>query len=315
MRVIRSLERARGVFRRPVLTIGNFDGVHCGHQFILRQVREDAAHRGSSAVALTFEPHPISILRPQAAPRLLMPLGDRLHTLLEYGMDAVVVQRFSLAFADITADEFISQFLVEILDADKIIVGHDLNFGKAREGNVEKLIEAAAVHGFAVEVIRPVEAEGVIVHSSAVRETVAAGDMTMAAKLLGRAHVVRGRVVKGAGRGRELGFATANVKPKTQLVPPDGVYATRAVVGDRTIDGVTSIGNTPTFGGTETVIETHLFCDWEDFYARPMALEFYEKLRDQKKFSGPEELKAQIASDVGRAKDILSALPDAGPSK
>ncbi len=311
MRVFRSLERARGAFRRPVLTIGNFDGVHRGHQYILRQVREDADHRGSDAVALTFEPHPISILRPEAAPRLLMPLGDRLHSLHDYGMDGVVVQRFSRAFADITADEFIRRFLVEILDADKIIVGHDLNFGKARGGNVEKLIEAGGTHGFAVEVISPVEAEGLIVHSSLVREKVASGDVAMAAKLLGRPHVVRGRVVKGAGRGRSLGFATANLKPKTQLVPPDGVYATRAVVGERTIDGVTSIGHTPTFGGTETVIEAHLFTEWEDFYARPMALEFYEKLREQKKFSGPDELTAQIASDVARAKDILLSLPSA----
>jgi len=309
MRVFRSLERARGAFRRPVLTIGNFDGVHRGHQYILRQVREDADHRGTDAVALTFEPHPISVLRPQAAPRLLMPLGDRLQSLHAYGMDAVVVQRFSREFAGISAEDFIRRFLVEILDADKIIVGHDLNFGKAREGNVDKLIEAGGRHGFAVEVIRPVEAEGLIVHSSLVRETVASGDVAMAAKLLGRPHVVRGRVVKGAGRGRELGFATANLRPKTQLVPPEGVYVTRAVVGDRRIDGVTSIGHTPTFGGTDTVIEAHLFTEWEDFYGRPMALEFIEKLRDQKKFSGPDELRAQIAADVDRAKQILAERP------
>lgn len=312
MRVFRSLERARGAFRRPVLTIGNFDGVHRGHQFILRQVREDADHRGTDAVALTFEPHPISILRPQAAPRLLMPLGDRLRALHDYGMDAVVVQRFSRTFADITANDFIERFLVEILDADKIIVGHDLNFGKAREGNVEKLIEAGGRHGFAVEVIRPVEAEGLIVHSSVVRETVASGDVAMAAKLLGRPHVVRGRVVKGAGRGRQLGFATANLRPKTQLVPPDGVYVTRAVLRGRRIDGVTSIGHTPTFGGTDTVIEAHLFTEWEDFYACSMALEFIEKLRDQKTFGGPDELRAQIATDVDRAKKILAERP--GPS-
>jgi riboflavin kinase/FMN adenylyltransferase len=232
MRVIRSLERARGLFRRPVLTIGNFDGVHRGHQVILRQVRDDADHRGSEALALTFEPHPISVLRPDKAPRLLMPLGDRLATLVSFGMDAVVVQRFTKEFAAIEADEFVRRFLVEILDADKIIVGHDLNFGRGRTGNVETLIEAGGRYGFAVEVIRPVEVEGVIVHSSAVRAAVAAGDVELASRLLGRPHVVRGRVVRGAGRGRKIGFATANLRSRTQLIPPEGVYVTRAVVGD-----------------------------------------------------------------------------------
>lgn len=309
MRVFRSLEAARGRFKGPVVTIGNFDGVHRGHQFILDQVRADADQRDTEAIVLTFEPHPISLLRPEKAPRLLMPLGDRLHTLLDYGVDAVVVQRFDRAFADIEAEDFIKRFIVEILGAQKLVVGHDLNFGRNRGGNIESMVEAGGRYGFAVEVISPVEAEGVIVHSSVVREKVAAGDVEFAARLLGRPHVVRGRVVHGAGRGRKIGFATANLRPKTQLVPPDGVYVTRAVVDGRTIDGVTSIGNTPTFDGTETLIESHLFIDWEDFYGKPMALQFFEKIRDQKKFSGPEELGKQIAADVERAKQVLSQLP------
>lgn len=310
MRVIRSLERARGLFRRPVLTIGNFDGVHRGHQVILRQVRDDADHRGSEALALTFEPHPISVLRPDKAPRLLMPLGDRLAALTAFGMDAVVVQRFSKEFAAIEADQFVRRFLVEILDAEKIIVGHDLNFGRGRAGNVETLIEAGGRYGFAVEVIRPVEVEGVIVHSSAVRKAVADGDVALAARLLGRPHVVRGRVVKGAGRGRQIGFATANLRPRTQLVPPEGVYVTRALVDGRVIDGVTSIGHAPTFGGTDTVVEAHLFTEWEDFYGKPMSLRFYERIRDQKKFDGPEQLGRQIAADVERAKQVLGGLSE-----
>jgi riboflavin kinase/FMN adenylyltransferase len=306
MRVVRSLERARGLFERPVVTVGNFDGVHRGHQVILRQVRQDADQRGVAAVALTFDPHPVAVLRPDKAPRLLMTLHDRLAALATCGIDATVIQHFTRSFAEIEADDFIHRFLVEILDAQKLVVGHDLNFGRARKGNVELLVEAGGRYGFAVEVIRPVVADGMVVHSSVVREKVAVGDVAAAARLLGRPHVVRGRVVHGAGRGQKLGFATANLRPSTQLVPADGVYATRARIGDRRIDGVTSIGRTPTFGEGDTVVETHLFTAPEDFYGRVIVLEFVERLRGQQKFPSPHELVAQIASDVEQAKAILA---------
>ena len=306
MRVFRSLERARGAFERPVVTIGNFDGVHRGHQVILDQVREDADHRGVAAVALTFEPHPTSVLRPDKAPKLLMQLGDRLAALAAFGMDAVVVQRFSREFASIEADHFIHRFLAEILDAQKLIVGHDLNFGHGRKGNVELLVEAGGRYGFSVEVIRPVMVGDIAVHSSVVREAVADGNVSLAERLLGRPHKVRGRVVEGAGRGRKIGFATANLRTKTQLVPPEGVYATRALVDAECFESATSIGHAPTFGGTDTVIESHLFTEWRDLYARNMSLEFIERLRDQKKFDGPEALAAQIKEDVERTKTILA---------
>ncbi|MEE8312033.1 MAG: bifunctional riboflavin kinase/FAD synthetase [Candidatus Binatia bacterium] len=306
MRVFRSLERARGAFERPVVTIGNFDGVHRGHQVILDQVREDADHRGVAAVALTFEPHPTSVLRPDKAPKLLMQLGDRLAALAAFGMDAVVVQRFSREFASIEADHFIHRFLAEILDAQKLIVGHDLNFGHGRKGNVELLVEAGGRYGFSVEVIRPVMVGDIAVHSSVVREAVADGNVSLAERLLGRPHKVRGRVVEGAGRGRKIGFATANLRTKTQLVPPEGVYATRALVDAECFGSATSIGHAPTFGGTDTVIESHLFTEWRDLYARNMSLEFIERLRDQKKFDGPEALAAQIKEDVERTKTILA---------
>jgi riboflavin kinase/FMN adenylyltransferase len=306
MRVVRSLERARGLFDRPVLTIGNFDGVHRGHQVILRQVREDADQRKVPAIALTFEPHPVAVLRPDKAPRLLMTLRDRLAALAVCGLDAVVVQRFSSAFAHVEAEDFMRRFIVEILRVQKVVVGHDLNFGRGRKGDVELLVEGGGRHGFAVEVIRPVLVDGMVVHSSMVREKVAAGDVELAARLLGRPHVVRGRVVRGAGRGQKIGFATANLHPRTPLVPAEGVYATRSLVDGRRIEGVTSIGKTPTFGGSDVVIETHLFTDPEDLYGRGLALEFHARLRDQRKFENAEALVAQIALDVERAKEILA---------
>ena len=305
MRVVRSLERARGRFRRPVVTIGNFDGVHHGHQVILQQLCADAAQRGVPAVVLTFDPHPITVVRPDAAPELLMTLGDRLATLSAYGPHACVVQRFSHAFAAIDAETFVTRFLCEILDAEKLLVGHDLNYGHGRGGNVDTMIEAGGRRGFAVEVIRPVEVDGTVVHSAVVRQAVAAGDVALAARLLGRPHFVRGRAMRGAGRGRSLGFATANVRAKTPLVPPEGVYATRATVQGIQYDSVTSIGHTPTFGGQETVIESHLFADLGDLYGQGVCVRFIERLRDQRKFADATELAAQIGQDVEQSKAVL----------
>jgi riboflavin kinase/FMN adenylyltransferase len=306
MRVFRSLEQARGCFSRPIVTIGNFDGVHRGHQVILDRVRRDADQRRVEAVALTFDPHPIAVLRPDAAPRLLMPLGDRLSALAECGLDGTVVQRFSKTFAQITADDFVARFLVEILDAQKLVVGHDLNFGRGRGGNVETLVEAGGRHGFSVEVIQPVRVDDIVVHSSVVRKAVADGDVALAMRLLGRPHVVRGRVVHGAGRGRDLGFATANLRARTPLVPREGVYATRVLVGGRRVDGVTSIGHAPTFGGSDTVIEAHLFAQLADLYGKMISLEFIAHLRKQKKFDSPQALVEQITRDVDEAKAALA---------
>jgi len=310
MRVIRGLARARGCFERPVVTIGNFDGVHKGHQVILAQVREDADHRGVDAVAVTFEPHPISVLRPQAAPRMLMQLGDRLAALAECGMDATVVQRFSLEFARIEADDFVRRFLVECLDVQKVIVGHDINFGRDRAGSATLLIEEGERYGFTVEVIRPVIVDGTVVHSSEVRALVQSGEVAAAAELLGRPHVVRGRCVHGAGVGRRLGIATINIRPRTPLVPPDGVYVTRTLVDGALVDGVTSIGSRPTFEGDGTVIESHLFEFDRDVYGRNVALRFLERLRDQRKFESREALVAQVRNDIVAARKFLASHPE-----
>ena len=313
MKIVRGLARARGLFQRPLVTIGNFDGVHRGHQVIIQQAREDAAQRGSLAIAVTFDPHPIAVLRPDAAPRLLMTLGDRLAALSAAGLDATVVQRFSKEFADIEAADFVKRFIVDCLDTEKIVVGHDINFGRNRAGSTGLLIEEGGRYGFDVEVIRPVVVEGTVVHSSSVREAVGSGEVALAARLLGRPHFVRGRCVTGDARGRELGFPTVNLKARTQLAPSEGVYATVATVAGRTLHAVTSIGSKPTFGGGGVVIEAHLFDFDEDIYGANVVLEFVERLRDQRKFDGPDSLIAQVRKDIEESKRILSELaPQSG---
>lgn len=307
MKVLRSLERARGTLRRSVLTIGNFDGVHRGHQEILARVRREADARGTSAVVLTFDPHPVSVVRPDAAPTAIMTLRDRLETLAETGMDLAIVQHFTPAFASIDAEGFVRRFLVEILDADLLLVGDDLNFGRDRGGNVAMLQDAGRRLGFSVEVVAPVEVGGVVARSSVIRSLVAAGDVTAAERLLGRPHFVRGRVEHGAGRGRNLGFATANLDPQTPLAPGDGVYVTVARLGRRRLDSVTSVGSTPTFGGTRRVIEAHIFGELGDLYGKPLVLEFLEKIRDQRRFDSPEALARQIGLDVAHARAVLEA--------
>jgi riboflavin kinase/FMN adenylyltransferase len=307
MKVLRSLERARGRLRRSVITIGNFDGVHRGHQVILQRLRSEATQRGASAVVLTFEPHPVSVVRPDAAPLAIMTLPDRLRAIAAEKADLAIVQHFSRKFAAIDADDFVRRFLVEILDAQLILVGDDLNFGRDRGGNVATLARAGRNLDFEVEVIPPVEVDGVVARSSAIRELVTNGEVAAANRLLGRPHFVRGRIEHGAGRGRGLGFATANLKPETPLVPGDGVYVTSARLGTKRIDSVTSIGSTPTFGGTETVIEAHLLAELGDLYGKPLVLEFLEKLRDQKRFDTPAALVEQIGDDVRRARSILAA--------
>ena len=306
MDVIEGFERARGRFSRPVVTMGNFDGVHRGHQAIIERVCRDAEQLGVEAVALTFDPHPMAVLKAHAAPSLLMLLDDRLEALAACGLDAAVVQKFTPDFAAVEAHDFIARFFAGALDVQQLVLGHDVNFGRDRMGSAETLVEAGAEYGFTVEVIPPVVVEGTVVHSSAVRETIGRGDVAAAARFLGRPYLLRGRVEHGAGRGKEIGFATANVEPAATLVPGEGVYASRARLEGRLIDGVTSIGRTPTFDGTETVIESHLFEQCGDLYGAPIAIEFVERLRDQEKFSGSAELAGQIKLDVERAKTLLA---------
>jgi len=305
MTVIRGLERVLLTARRRVVTLGNFDGVHVGHQAICRRAVEVARQRGAEALGITFHPHPARVLAAGPPPELITSLGDRIRLLGETGLDVVVVQRFTARFARIEAEEFVREYLVRRLGAIHLVVGHSVRFGRDRRGNGTLLRELAGECGFEVDVVGPVLAGGIAVSSTAVREAIARGDMVRTAGLLGRAHFVSGRVVRGNRRGVQIGFPTANLRVRAGLLPPDGVYAAKVWHRDRCFGAVANLGFKPTFGSSERTLEAHLFDFRGDLYGQRLRVAFVARLRAERRFASPESLAEQIARDIEAARRAL----------
>jgi riboflavin kinase/FMN adenylyltransferase len=315
MRVIRHLPRLAAPLPRVVLTLGNFDGVHRGHQAIVAQARSAADRRSAQVVALTFHPHPMMVLAAERGPALIQSLHDRLAILRTLGVDVAVVQRFTRAFAGLSPEAFVEEFLLRSLDLVHVVVGYNVNFGRARAGSAETLRALGARHGFAVETVGPVTVGDVAVSSSIIREAVASGDVVRAGALLGRPYRLRGRVVVGDRRGRTIGFPTANlhVRPRV-LLPADGVYAARALDGATVHAGVVNVGVRPTFGESRRTVEAYLFDFEGDLYGRWLELDFVARVRGEQRFAGVAALKAAIASDVAHARRILAGSVTPGRS-
>ncbi|HSD11063.1 MAG TPA: bifunctional riboflavin kinase/FAD synthetase [Candidatus Binatia bacterium] len=306
MQVIRHLEASRIRFESPVATLGNFDGVHIGHQEILARVVHQAAERRGNGVVITFFPHPAAVLAPERAPALLMPLRERLGRMREAGVATVVLQHFTRAFAALEAAEFVERYLVRRLGVAKVIIGHSVNFGRGRGGNAATLEEAGRRFGFEVEVVGPVTADGIAVSSSEVRKCLSAGDIRLGARLLGRTYAVEGRVIVGDRRGRGFGFPTANLRPRSPILVPDGVYAVRAEWGAEQRGGVANVGRKPTFGkGHLRTLEAHLFDFDGDLYGERLRVSFVERLRGEVRFPSPQALVEQIGKDAERAREVL----------
>ncbi len=289
--------------RHPaVLTIGNFDGVHLAHRQICRLIREEADRRGGRCAVLTFEPHPLSVVAPERCPPLMTTLEEKLARLEECGVDAAVVQPFTRELAGTTAEEFIRRIVHEGARAEAVVVGYNFRFGKGRAGDVNLLQEARARWGFEVRVIEPQFFGGEQVSSSDVRRRLGEGMVEEAAKLLGRCHLLEGEVVRGEGRGRQIGIPTANLDYPSILVPAKGVYACWAQLDGRDgrrLPAVTNIGDRPTFGGNGVTVEAHLLeGGGGDLYGRKLRVEFVSRLREERKFPSPEALLAQIRADV-----------------
>lgn len=306
MLLLRHLEHVRWPFKAPALTLGNFDGVHRGHQEILRRLVARAHTLGGESVALTFQPHPAAVLTPARAPRLITDLRQRIERIAAMGVDTVIVQRFSRRFSQITAEDFVRRFLVERLGVRAVVVGHRVNFGHDRAGHAATLRQLGAKYGFAVEVVGPVQVQGITVSSSAVRKAVETGDLKRAHLLLDQPFCIAGRVVHGHHRGKQLGFPTVNLRVSSLARPPDGVYAVHVRVARTEYGGVANLGFNPTFNDHERSLEAHLFDFQGDLYGRRVEVAFAARLRNELKFPSPEALADQIARDVAAARHALA---------
>ncbi|WP_284983953.1 bifunctional riboflavin kinase/FAD synthetase [Arthrobacter sp. efr-133-TYG-118] len=310
-------------FGPSVVTIGNFDGVHRGHQQVLTQLLRTAGQHGARSVVVTFDPHPALVHRPDSAPELLMGLQDKLDALAGTGVDAVLVMKYNLTLAAMTPEEFVVNVLLDGLHAAHVVVGHDLRFGVGNSGDVGTMQELGRKLGFGVHVVNEFGAEGFPVHddggtdrrcsSTWVREALAEGDVETAAAVLGRPHRMRGEVVHGAARGRALGFPTANLDHgATGYVPADGIYAGWLVDESGTRwPAAISVGSNPTFDGVSRQVEAHVIDRpeeaMEDFnlYGQTVVVEFTARLRGMVAYRGPEALVEQMRLDVVQAHDLL----------
>ena len=293
-----------------VLAIGNFDGIHLGHQAILRATVERAHALSAVSTALTFDPSPRKVLHPESAPLRLSTNTQRMQWFNALGLEAVVVLPFTLDLARLSPSEFVEQILVRDLHVRAVLVGENFRFGHKQAGNVKLLTELGKNHGFDVVIVPPVIYRGEVVSSTIIRREIAEGDVSHAARLLGRPFALTGEVISGTGTGRRFTFPTLNLAPEQELLPARGVYITRACLEGETRShrSVTNIGTRPTFNGSSLSIETHLLDAQPTTAPRRMEVRFWKRLREEKKFSGPEELRAQIATDIARANEFFSRL-------
>jgi riboflavin kinase/FMN adenylyltransferase len=310
MKIIRGLKNPPVRFTNPVLTLGNFDGVHVGHQAIFKKVVERARELNGTSIAFTFEPHPLKVLAPERSPKLLSTFHSKMKLIAEAGIDIVICAEFSRAFADQNPEEFIRSFLHEKIGVKEVYVGYDYAFGRGREGSIESLEKVGRACGFHVEVVEAVQVEGKVASSSAIRELISNGNVEDAAKLLGRYYSVEGEIVHGSRRGHELGFPTANLRTPNERIPANGVYAVLADVDGRRYQGVAAIGVRPTFETGFFSIEVFLFDFVGELYGKQMDVSFVGHLREEKKFPDADSLIAQMRKDVEEAKKSLwAALP------
>jgi riboflavin kinase/FMN adenylyltransferase len=313
MELVRGFQKLTHILSHPVVTIGNFDGVHIGHRKIIELAISKAKARGGQCVAYTFRPHPQIALRPGAQIQLLSTYDEKIELLESLGLDVIVEEPFSREFSVIEPERFFNEVLLQRLRAEVIVVGYDFAFGKERNGHLEAL-ESFCKSAKVELVVVPPQSMGIsdrneIVSSSRIRNHLLSGKIELATRLLGKEFFYRGVVMKGAGRGRKIGFPTANLKIESKLTLPYGVYATWAVRGSQKYPSVTNIGVRPTFQAEDkelsVLVETHLLNETMDLYGSTLEVRFVAKLREERKFSGIEELKAQIYLDASQAEGLL----------
>ena len=306
MNIIRDLNELPEPLKNPVLTIGNFDGVHKGHLALFEKIKKIAGNIDGQSAVMTFEPHPIKVVKPGNGPPLITPIKQKLKLISDTGIDVILCLPFTMEFASIPAEDFVTELLVNKIGVRELVVGYDYSFGKNREGDIGLLREMGLESGFKVHVVEPIHLNDTLVSSTSIRNLVQEGNLSEAKRLLGRDYQITGVVKKGMGRGgRILGFPTANLTPVDELIPKKGVYAVRVIMGDEEYDGVCNIGINPTFGGTSLSIETHVLDFSGDILGQDFTIRFISRLRDEKTFSGKDELAKQIDKDIALTREIL----------
>lgn len=307
METFYDLESIPKLTQDSVVTFGVFDGIHIGHQSVLETVCKRADADKLTSVLFGFYPHPLAFLAPERCPPILMPLPKRIEILEKFGMDIAIFVRFDKHIASMSPDTFANRVLMGLCRAKHVVVGYACQFGKGRKGDAQRLKTIGLSAEFGVTIVPPTEFKGSPVHSTRIREAIASGDLGLAAQLLGRTYSLIGPIVRGDGRGKQLGSPTANIDPGEQLCPPNGVYAIRAKLGTRWLDGVLNVGNRPTFSGTKFQIEGHFFDFDETVYGDIVEVFFIEKIRGERKFENPDALSQQIQRDIAVAREILIA--------
>ncbi|HKW87600.1 MAG TPA: bifunctional riboflavin kinase/FAD synthetase [Candidatus Acidoferrales bacterium] len=297
-----------GLSIRTVLTIGNFDGVHLGHRKILNSVVERARVTNHLATAITFSPHPLTVLRPDAAPPLIETLEQRLRHFQEIGLDAALVLHFDLGLAALSPENFVRRILCDTLRAKCVLIGEEFRFGNKQAGDVSLLRELGGSLDFEVQCIPRVNVRGTIVSSTAVRKAVAAGELCKAARFLGRPFALEGEIRQGTGTGHRILFPTLNLSTSQEVLPAHGVYATETTVDGKCYRSATNVGVRPTFDGTHLTIESHLFDFSKHVKDGPMQVRFWQRLRAENRFSSPNELRKQIQRDIARTRTFFARL-------
>ena len=316
MEVLSGLERLPQSWPNPVITIGNFDGVHIGHQSLMKTLVARAAAAGSLSAVLTFEPHPLRVLAPDHAPRQIQTLRQKRASLAALGIDALVVLPFTLELAAMSARSFVEEILLRRLRAREIHVGSSFAFGHRREGSFNLLRQLGEEHGFQAEKIHQVQFRGSRVSSTTVRQALITGQVALARRVLGRPFSLEGDVVHGTATGAGIRFPTANLRTRNEIVPQNGVYVTTTILEGRRWKSVTNIGTRPTITGTasgEAAIETHILDLGRDLYGAEIEVEFLLRLRDERRFPSGIELAVQIGRDVALARRYFLWLARAAP--
>jgi riboflavin kinase/FMN adenylyltransferase len=309
MEIIKGIENLKRPFVTPVVTLGNFDGVHLGHQIIFKRVKEEALKLHGEGIVITFEPHPLKVLASDKFLPLLTPFRKKMMLIEKSGIDVVFCIEFSWAFSEIPPLEFIKNILVEKIKVKKIIIGYNYHFGKGQKGDAQTLKEAGKIFNFEVEVVKPLKVEHTIVSSSKIRALIHKGEVEEASKLLGRNYPIIGKVVEGAKRGHTLGFPTANLEISDELYPKVGVYAVEVVWHQQHFKGLANVGFNPTFSSGQTEpegcfsLEVHILNFHQEIYGEEIQIDFKKRIRDEVRFHSPSDLIRQIQKDIEWAQE------------